>query len=81
MKIARFSDEQIVRILREADQTPVSEVAKKNGVSDVTIYAWRKRYGAMENQEVKRLKTLETENSRMRSAKYTYPTKSRGIII
>lgn len=66
MKRARFSDEQIVRILREADQHPVVEIAKKHGVSDVTIYGWRKRFGAMENQEIKRLKSLETENSRLK---------------
>jgi putative transposase len=66
MKRARFTDEQIVRILREADQHPVAETAKKHGVSDVTIYAWRKRFGAMENQEVKKLKNLETENSRLK---------------
>ena len=66
MKKARFSDEQIVRILRETDQHPVVEIAKKHGVSDATIYAWRKRFGGMEKQEVKRLKSLETENSRLK---------------
>jgi transposase-like protein len=45
MKKTRFSEEQIVKILREVDKSPVSEVAKKHGVSDVTIYAWRKRFG------------------------------------
>lgn len=66
MKRARFTDEQIVRILRDADQYPVAETAKKHGISDVTIYAWRKRFGAMENQEIKKLKSLETENSRLK---------------
>lgn len=66
MKKARFSDEQIVRILRETDHHPVVEISKKHGVSDATIYAWRKRFGVMENQEVKRLKSLETENSRLK---------------
>lgn len=65
IKRARFTYEQIVRISREADQYPVVETTKKHGVSDVTIYAWWKRFGAMENQEVKRLKNLETEYSRL----------------
>lgn len=66
MKKARFSDEQIVGILRETDRHPVVEIAKKHGVSDATIYAWRTRFGGMEKQEVKRLKSLETENSRLK---------------
>jgi putative transposase len=66
MKKTRFSEEQMVKILREADKTPVSEVAKKHGVSDVTIYAWRKRYGQLEPVDVKRLRQLESENARLK---------------
>ena len=66
MKKTRFSAEQMVKILREADTTPVSEVAKKHGVSDVTIYAWRKRFGQLEAVDVKRRRQLEAENARLK---------------
>ena len=66
MKKSRFSDEQIVRVLRETDRDPVHEVAKRHGISDVTIYAWRKRFGDMATDDVKRLKALEAENARLK---------------
>jgi putative transposase len=66
MKKTRFSEEQMVKILREADKSPVSEVAKKHGVSDVTIYAWRKRFGQLEAVDVKRFRVLEAENARLK---------------
>lgn len=66
MKKSRFSDEQIVKILREADRDPVSEVAKRHAVSEQTIYVWRKRFGQMAGDDVKRLRELEQENARLR---------------
>ncbi|WP_139133343.1 IS3 family transposase [Pandoraea sp. ISTKB] len=66
MKKSRYNDEQIVRILREADRDTVPEVAKRNGVSEASIYAWRKRFGEMVSDDVKRLKTLEAENARLK---------------
>ena len=56
----------MVKILREADHAPVTEVAKKHGVSDVTIYAWRKRFGKLAAVDVKRLWQLELENGRLK---------------
>ena len=66
MKKARFTEEQMVAMLREADRSSVAEVAKKHGVSEQTIYAWRKRFGELEAVDVKRLRALESENSRLK---------------
>ena len=67
MKRSRFSDEQIIGILKE-HQTGLSalELCRKHGISDATFYTWRKRYGGMEVSEVKRLKALEEENARLK---------------
>lgn len=66
MKKSRFSEDQMVKILREADTASVSEVAKKHAVSEQTIYLWRKRFGKLEAVDVKRLRQIESENSRLK---------------
>jgi putative transposase len=66
MKKSRYSDEQIVRILRETDKLPVAEVAKRHGVSEQSIYGWRKRFGEMNTDDVKQFKVLEQENARLK---------------
>jgi putative transposase len=66
MRKSRFSDEQIVAILREADRTSVTEAAKKNKVSEQTIYVWRKHFAGLAPTDVKRLKALETENTKLK---------------
>jgi len=66
MRRSRFTDEQMVKILREVDKTPIAEVSKKHGVSEQTIYAWKKRFGGMNTDDAKRLKQLETENGRLK---------------
>ena len=56
----------MVAIIREADKDPVAEVAKRHAISEQTIYLWRKRFGGLKSDEVRRLRQLETENARLR---------------
>lgn len=67
MKRSRFSEEQIIGILKE-HQAGLSarELCRKHGISDATFYNWRTKYGGMEVSEAKRLKSLEDENRRLK---------------
>ncbi len=66
MRTGRFTEEQMVAIIREADREQVSVVAKRHGVSEQTIYSWRKRFGSFEANDVRRLRQLEAENARLK---------------
>jgi putative transposase len=66
MKKSKFTEEQIVGILRETDRDPVATVAKRHGVSEQAIYTWKKRFGSFQPDDVRRLKQLEQENARLK---------------
>ena len=64
MRKGRFTEEQMVALIRR-DREPVSAVAKRHGISEQTIYTWRRRFGGFQN-EVRRLKQLEAKNVRLK---------------
>jgi putative transposase len=68
MKRARFSEEQIITILKEAEGgAKVTELCRRHGISDATFYTWRSKYGGLEVSEMRRLRQLEEENRRLKS--------------
>ncbi len=73
MKKTRFTEEQMVTILREADEKSVPEVAKKHGISSQTISGWRKHFGTLEPADIKRLRQLEIDLDGLREAGYQVP--------
>lgn len=67
MKRSRFSEEQIIGILKEHQAgATAAELCRKHGVSDATFYKWRSKYGGMEVSDARKLKALEAENARLK---------------
>jgi len=67
MKKARFTETQIVAILKEADSgVPVKDLCRKHEISDATYYHWKSKYGGMEASDLKRMKELERELSQLK---------------
>jgi putative transposase len=67
MKRSKFSEEQVVYAIRQADAgTPVGDLCRQLGVSDATFYAWKKKYAHLGVSELRRLRQLEEENSRLK---------------
>jgi len=67
MKRSRFSEEQIIGILKEHQAgLGAKELCRKHGVSDATFYKWRSKYGGMEVSDARKLKVLEAENAKLK---------------
>ncbi len=67
MKATRFTESQIVAILKQQDSgQTVNQITREHGISEATFYNWRAKYGGMQVSEVKRLKELEEENRRLK---------------
>ncbi|MCS3765482.1 transposase-like protein [Bradyrhizobium centrosematis] len=67
MKRKRFTEEQIIGILKEHEAgVPVADLCHKHGVSDASIYKWKARFGGMDVSEAKRLRSLEDENTKLK---------------
>ena len=67
MKRSRFTDEQIIGILREQEAgVPVADLCRKHGLSSPTFYKWKAKYGGLDVSEARRLKALEDENAKLK---------------
>ncbi|KGJ17114.1 transposase [Paracoccus sanguinis] len=67
MKRSKFTEEQIIAILREQEAgAKTAEVCRRHGISSATFYAWKAKFGGMEPSEAKRLKALEDENAKLK---------------
>ena len=67
MKRTRFSEEQIIGVLKEAEAgAKTGELARRHGVSEATIYNWKAKYGGLEVSEAKRMRSLEDENAKLK---------------
>ena len=66
MKGKRYPEEQIIRMLKESEMTSIGETSRKHGVSEWSLYRWRKKYGDMDISDARRLRSLEKDNARLK---------------
>lgn len=67
MKKSRFSEQQIISVLKQADSgAKVQDICRQYGISDATYYKWKSKYGGMEASDIKRLREVEAENSKLK---------------
>ena len=67
MRKGRFSEEQIIAVLKEQQAgVPVADLCRKHGISDATFYAWRSKYGGMEVSDARKLRAVEDENRKLK---------------
>lgn len=67
MKKSRFNEQQIIKILKEADAgMKVQDICRQHGISDATYYKWKSKYGGMEASDIKRMREIEAENGKLK---------------
>jgi putative transposase len=80
MKRSRFSEAQVVAILKEEEAgRPVAEVCREHGISSATYYQWKSKYGGMDASELRRMRELEDENSRLKKMYADLALENRAI--
>ena len=80
MKRTRFSEHQILRVLREVEGgRAVRDICREHGISDTTYYNWKAKYGGMEASDIKRLKELEAENRKLKQLYADVSLENRAL--
>lgn len=80
MKKSRFTETQVVAILREGDSgVNVSELCRKHGISNATYYKWKSKFGGLDASDLKRLKELEAENGELKRMYADLSLENKGL--